>query len=83
MKLQDLAPVAIIIVVAGIAIGIGAEVLEEIKGDITENSTGYYAVGNTTEGIGKLADWLPIIGLVVAAAIVIGVVFWSFARGKV
>lgn len=82
MKIQDLAPVAIILVVAGIAIGIGAEVLDTIQGDLSAGVP-KQAVGNATEGLGKLADWMPIIGLVVAAAIVIGVVFWSFARGKV
>lgn len=46
-------------------------------------TTPYRAIENTSEGVGKLADWLPIIGLVVAAAIVIGIVFWSFSKGRV
>ena len=40
------------------------------------------AVQNATLGIGKLAKWMPTIGLVIAAAIVIGVVMTSFGTGR-
>jgi len=40
MQLRDLASVAIIFVIAGIALGIGAEVLHEVESDVTARSFG-------------------------------------------
>ena len=37
------------------------------------------AAANATEGIAEFAGFLPIIGLVIAAAIVIGLVVMAFA----
>jgi len=38
---------------------------------------------NASEGIGELAKWTPTIMLVVAAALIIGIIFTSFMRGRV
>ena len=81
MRIGDLAPIAIVFVVAGIVMSIGTEVMSNMKTSLAAQDADA-AADNTTEGIGKLADWLPTIGLVVAAAIVIGVVFSSFIGGK-
>jgi len=78
MRVTDLAPLAIIFVVAGISLGIGAEVLDKVKSGVTAGTTAERAVINATEGVGELARWMPTIGLVLAAAIIIGVVFSSF-----
>ena len=82
MKLRDLANVAIIFVIAGIALGIGAEVLDDLSQGVSNPSIAQRAVQNTSEGIEELASWLPTIGLVIAAALVIGIIFASFG-GKV
>jgi len=78
MRVTDLAPLAIIFVVAGISLGIGAEVLLKVREGVTSGSTAESAINNSTEGVGELARWMPTIGLVLAAAIIIGVVFSSF-----
>jgi len=78
MRLSDLPTVAVLFVVAGIALGIGAQILGKIQTGMTSGSIEAAAVGNATEGISQVAQWMPTIGLVVAAAIVIGIVFAAF-----
>jgi len=87
LRLGDLSTIAIVFVVAGIALGIGAEVLNDIYTSVNDTSTGVHniaslAVRNTSEGIAELAKWMPTIGLVIAAALIIGIVFTSFVRGR-
>jgi len=81
-KLADLMPVALIFVVASIAIGIGADVLSDIQ---TGQTSGGYAY-NTSDfgltGLAELGSWIPTLALVVAAAIVIGVLVYAFQFGK-
>lgn len=79
MRIEDLAPLAITFVVAGITLGIGAEILDEVSKDVTGNVAGE-AINNSTAGLGELASWLPTLGLVSAAAMIIGVIFYSFGR---
>jgi len=79
MNMRDLLSVGLIIVVSGIALGIGAKVLSSVQSSITANTTAYYAVGNASTGIGELAKWYPTIGLITAAAIIIGIVIAAFA----
>lgn len=158
MKLRDVASVAIILVIAGMSLGIGAEVLREVgkKGVTTsvtnesqtftkdtckqmnygqiasvtrvDNYTGegnqiallsgtnydicgdgglqiytntsypgtqfnvsydgrmskaWQATLNASVGSAELADWIPTIGLVVAAALVVAIIFASFLRGGI
>jgi len=48
------------------------------------NSTEFYAVMNSTSGISKLGQWLPIVMVVIAAAVVIGVLIMAFgSRGGI
>jgi len=62
-----------------IALGIGAEVLYDVEQDLTAGTTAAAAVANTTQGIGELASWMDIIGLVIAAALIIGIIFSAFS----
>jgi len=80
MRLADLGSIAIIFVIAGIALGIGAEVLDKTKAQVGTSADA--ALNNATLGIGELSSWMPTIGLVIAAAMIIGIIFTSFA-GKV
>ncbi len=82
LSIADIGPIAVILVVAGISIGIGAQVLGNISTTLTAGTQARLAVDNTTLGLGALASWMPTIGLVVAAAIIIGVVFSSFMKGR-
>ena len=71
--IQDIIPIAIVFVVATIAISYGATVLANIKATQTANS---YAANSTAKGeesLWNLANNLPLIALIVVAAIIIGV----------
>lgn len=80
-SLQQLPAAALIIVVASITIGIGAWLLGEIRDAAT------FTEVNTTlnagiDAMGNLGTWLPIIAIVVAAAIIIGLIVAGFGRGR-
>lgn len=80
-RLQDLLPIALLFVVATIAISIGADVIDNVQDDQTADSYAYNVSGDGLSGMGELGSWLPTIALVVAAAIVIGVLVYSFRMG--
>lgn len=78
-QLRDLMPIALIFVVATIATSIGADVVTDVRDDQTANS---YARNISTaglDGLWELGSWYPTLALVVAAAIVIGVLVYSFS----
>ena len=81
MELRDLAPIGVLFVVIAIVFSMGGEILSNLANQQTgtaQNITNY-----GSEGILKIAKWFPTIGLVVAAATVIGVVLTAFVlRGK-
>lgn len=81
MRIGDLAPIAIILVIAGIVLGIGAEVLVNIQTQLSAAKADQ-AAANATLGLAEISSWVPTIALVIAAALVIGIIFTSFA-GKV
>lgn len=87
MRLEDLAPAGIAFVVAGIVIGVGADVLTDGRDAACSNTTatvgetgycGYDVWNYSIAGEGELASWMPTIALVVAAAIIIGIVVTYF-----
>ena len=43
-----------------------------------EKTTASLSAANATSGIGQVGSWLPTIGLIVAAAVIIGILFSSF-----
>ena len=51
-----------------------------LKVDVPQSA--YTAEVNATMGIASLASWTPTIGLVIAAAVIICVIFGSFAMNK-
>ena len=87
IALSQLTSVALLFVLVGVTLGIGAYVNSQIQSTAgwAAGTTEYMAVGNATAGIGKLAQWLPIIAIVIAAGVVIGTLVGAFAfrRGGV
>lgn len=73
MALEAMAPAAIAFVFIAIVIAIGADVLTDIQGDQVADSEAYNASEAGLDSLTELGGWLPTIALVVAAAIVIGV----------
>ena len=76
MELRDLAPVGVLFVVIAIVLSMGGEILSNLSS--SQSGTAKAITDNGTAGLEKIAKWLPTIGLVIAAAIVIGVVITSF-----
>lgn len=80
-QLRDLLPVALIFVVATIAISIGADVIDNVQASQTSGTAAYNVSDFGLGAMEELGSWLPTLALVVAAAIVIGVLVFSFAMG--
>jgi len=76
---KDLLPVALILTVSIIAVTIGADVVNDVNADQTADSYADNISTSGLEGLDELGSWFPTIGLVIAAAIVIGVLVYSFA----
>jgi len=65
-------------VVIAIIIGISATILSQVQSTQTLNSVAYNATGSGLTGIDTFADWLPTIAVILAAAVVIGVIVHYF-----
>jgi len=80
LGLGELYPAVLLIVLIGIVIGIGLYVLSEVEENVGggEAST---AINETITGLGGLSSWIAIIVVVIAAAIILGLVISSFGKG--
>jgi len=81
VSLAQLTSVGLLFVLLGITLGIGAYVNSQVQSTAGWGTTTveYLAVANATEGISKLAQWLPIIAIVIAAGVVISTLVSAFA----
>ena len=80
MSIGDMYPAVLTIVLVGIVLGIGLYVLATFSDQISTSSTAQEAVNTTITGLATFADWIAIIVVVIAAAIVLGVVLSSFGQ---
>ena len=72
-QIGDMLPIALTLVVLGIGVAYGLNVMEDVKDDFTANTAGYNATGNAIDGVAKLPEKLPLIVTVIVAAIIIGI----------
>ena len=72
--LGELPKVAIVFVVVAIVFGIGFTILNTQQGTYTAGSYAYNATVAAQNGMSQITGYLPTIGLVVAAAVVIAIV---------
>ena len=80
ISLGDMYPAVLTIVLIGIVLGIGLYVLSQVEANVSGGST---AINTTITGLGGLASWIAVIVVVIAAAIVLGIVISSFgSRGR-
>ena len=79
--LQEMAPLAIAFVIIAIVLGIGATVVEDVQSTQQTSGYAYNASGNGLQALNTLASWLPTIGVIVAAAVVIGIIVAYFRFG--
>jgi len=85
--MMELKNVAIGLVVLGILIGFGALILAEVNSQIVDitgaDSVADNATDTALEAMDDLAGWLPLIVLVIIAAVIIGYLLYAFqTRGK-
>ena len=80
MRLDNAPAAVLLLVVIGIVAAIGAKITNQVSTGMTGVAQG--AAANATLGIGEFAGFLPTIGLVVAASVIIGLVLMAFAFGK-
>lgn len=84
VQVSDILPLSLTLVVAGIGIAFGMNVLSDTKADFVTNTAGcnstdtsscgaaYNATGDTITGVAKFSDKMGLIATVIVAAIVIG-----------
>lgn len=76
MPLKALLGAGITIGVLVIVLTVSSLIVEDLQGETT---SGTHAYNVTTEGgdaLFELADWLPLIGLVIAASVIVGIVVY-------
>ena len=74
MRLNDILPAALVIVVAVIGVSIGATVLANIRDTQTVDSEEYNLTAAGLSALGEFGNWWSVIVIVVIAVIVIGLV---------
>jgi len=85
MSIGDLYPVILTIAVVAILLAVVMYVLDEFGDQMTTDSAAANATDDIIDDFVSFVPWIGIILLVIAAAIVLGVVISSFAgkRGRV
>jgi flagellar biosynthesis protein FlhB len=81
--LQDLLPAVVAFVLIAIVGSVGALILQgfSTSSSVTANSIAYNATQYGLKGINTFMSYLPLIALVIVAAILIGIVLVAFAFG--
>jgi hypothetical protein len=80
-QLNDLLPIAIVLVVGIIAIAIGADIVQQVNAGQEGDSAADNVTTKGLEGFMEISNYLPTIGLVVAAALIIGILVSAFKFG--
>lgn len=79
--LGSISAVAVIVLVAIIAIAMGIRILTNLRTSVTSDTNATRVVNDGINTIEQMSSWLPTVGLVVMAGIIIGVVMW-FGRSS-
>jgi hypothetical protein len=74
LGMNALKTMAISLVIVGIVIVVGIDINSNLSSDYDTDSAAHNTTKEVQDGFDKLATWLPTIALVVAAAVVIGIV---------
>jgi hypothetical protein len=81
MDLRDLFPAVVTFVAIGVLISFGLNVQTSVRNGFTTNSYEYNASQNAILANTNLSSNLPILGTILIAAIVVGVLVRSFTLG--
>ena len=71
--IQDILPIGLTLVVTGIGIAYGLNVMGDVRDDMTVGSAEYNATQDGINGVAKLPEKMPLIVNVIVAAIIIGI----------
>ena len=78
LTLGQFGALALSFVVCAIIVSMGSEILSQVRGQQTGNSSEYNITSQGIEGVATFGEWLPTIAVVVAAAVVIGIIVQYF-----
>lgn len=81
--LDELLPAVVAFVLIAIVGSVGALILQNFQSSssIPSNSVAYNATADGLKGVSTMMSYLPLIALVIVAAILIGIVLVAFAFG--
>jgi hypothetical protein len=74
LSLSAVPTAVMILVVIAVILGVGATILTQVQGTQTANSIAYNATGQGLEGIKTVSNWQSTWAVILAAAVVIGIV---------
>jgi type II secretory pathway component PulF len=80
MQLGDMYPAVLTIVLIGIIIGVGVIVLDEFGRSASVGAQASCAVNSTRDSVDDFVTWIPVIVIIIAAAIILGLVMRSFRK---
>lgn len=76
----DLTDLAIGIVVLGIVVAVGANVLINVRNTNTTDDTAYNLANKAAVGLAEYGNWFKTIVIVGVAAVVLSLIFMAFGR---
>jgi len=79
--LGDLQAIVLTLVIVGVLFGVGMYTTAQFTTQINASQAdgvAVIAIRNATRGLADLATWVPLIAVVIAAALIIGIVVRSF-----
>ncbi len=77
--LTELPGIVMILAIIAIAIAMVSTVLSDIQGTQTANSVAYNATQYGLTSMNNLGKWTPTIAIVIAAAVILGILLTAFA----
>lgn len=80
LSIGSLTPIAVAFVVIAFTVSMGAEILQSLYDDQTDDSYAKNATSEGLESLEELGSWMPTLALVVIAAIIIGVLVTYLGR---
>lgn len=82
VNLDTLLTAGVSVVVTGLVLAFGLQILGDVQGDMTADSSEYNATADTIDAVAGIPSKLAIIVTVVVAVVIIGLLIRSFMFGK-
>ena len=78
MNLGDMYPAVLTLILIGIVIGVGVIVLNQFGNTSSVGGQASCAINSTRDAVDDFVTWIPVIVIIIAAAIILGLVMRSF-----